>query len=154
MTGLVSFPGSGNTWTRNIIQQLTGIGTSSVYCDKILKTHGFPYECHKEKNKTVVVKTHLSKHLPMFKKIVLLIRNPYDAVFALANFNLSGHTGHASKKDLNKTVAVLFENHLNWYIKLTENITRTFKRPVYILQYEKLKMDLSTELKKLAIFLG
>lgn len=154
MTGLVNFPGSGNTWTRHLIQQMTGIGTSSVYCDKILRTHGFPYECHKERNKTVVVKTHLSRHLSMFKKIILLIRNPYDAMFALANFNSSGHTSHASKNDLNNTVATLFEYHLNWYIKLTENITRTFKGPVYILQYEKLKIDLATELKKLAIFLG
>jgi hypothetical protein len=32
ITGLVSFPGSGNTWTRHLIQQMTG--TSIIYTFK------------------------------------------------------------------------------------------------------------------------
>ncbi|KAH3705598.1 hypothetical protein DPMN_080675 [Dreissena polymorpha] len=40
--GLVSFPGSGNTWVRHLLQQLTGIGTASVYCDGTLSRNGSP----------------------------------------------------------------------------------------------------------------
>ena len=33
--GLVSFPGSGNTWTRYLIESLTGVFTGSVYTASI-----------------------------------------------------------------------------------------------------------------------
>lgn len=39
---LVSFPGSGNTWVRGLLQQLTGICTGSVFCDIDLRRRGFP----------------------------------------------------------------------------------------------------------------
>lgn len=40
VTGLISFPGSGNTWLRYLIQQLSGIKTGSVYSDKELNRTG------------------------------------------------------------------------------------------------------------------
>ena len=41
-TALASFPGSGNTWLRYLLQQVTGIFTGSVYDDLYLKNNGFP----------------------------------------------------------------------------------------------------------------
>ena len=41
-TLLVSFPGSGNTWVRGLLQQLTGICTGSVFGDIDLRRRGFP----------------------------------------------------------------------------------------------------------------
>ena len=41
VTALVSLPGSGNTWMRQIIEEATGIYTGSVYCDIPLKKSGF-----------------------------------------------------------------------------------------------------------------
>lgn len=41
-TALASFPGSGNTWLRYLLQQVTGILTGSVYNDLFLKNNGFP----------------------------------------------------------------------------------------------------------------
>ena len=37
VTALVSFPGSGNTWLRYLLEQATGIYTGSIYCDHSLK---------------------------------------------------------------------------------------------------------------------
>ena len=37
IVGLVSTPGSGNTWLRHLLEQATGIFTGSVYCDNSLK---------------------------------------------------------------------------------------------------------------------
>ena len=37
IVGLVSAPGSGNTWLRHLLEQATGIFTGSVYCDSSLK---------------------------------------------------------------------------------------------------------------------
>ena len=55
--GIVSFPGSGNTWVRYLLQQMTGILTGSVYQDGDLRRNGFKGEYHKS-GKVLVVKTH------------------------------------------------------------------------------------------------
>ena len=39
---LASFPGSGNTWVRYLLQQATGIITGSIYKDHALLRNGFP----------------------------------------------------------------------------------------------------------------
>ena len=39
---LASFPGSGNTWVRYLLQQATGIITGSIYKDRALLRNGFP----------------------------------------------------------------------------------------------------------------
>ena len=38
---LTSFPGSGNTWTRLLIEDVTGYFTGSVYWDQSLYDGGF-----------------------------------------------------------------------------------------------------------------
>ena len=43
-TLLISFPGSGNTWFRGLLQQATGVCTGSHKCDGDLRRHGFPGE--------------------------------------------------------------------------------------------------------------
>ena len=43
-TLLVSFPGSGNTWLRGLLQQVTGVCTGSHWCDMDLRRRGFPGE--------------------------------------------------------------------------------------------------------------
>ncbi len=40
-TFLMSYPGSGNTWVRGLLEQATGICTGAVYCDGNLKNGGF-----------------------------------------------------------------------------------------------------------------
>ncbi len=40
-TFLMSYPGSGNTWVRGLLEQATGICTGSDYCDGNLKRGGF-----------------------------------------------------------------------------------------------------------------
>ena len=39
---LASFPGSGNTWLRYLLQQSTGIITGSIYKDQALLKNGYP----------------------------------------------------------------------------------------------------------------
>ena len=41
LTALVSFPGSGNTWVRQLLEEVTGVYTGSIYCDSVLKISGF-----------------------------------------------------------------------------------------------------------------
>ena len=39
--GLVSFPGSENTWVRGLLEQVTGYCTGSIYSDMGLLEKGF-----------------------------------------------------------------------------------------------------------------
>ena len=59
ITGLLSFPGSGNTWLRYLIQKTTGILTGSVYNDKRLRNNGFPGE-HLSDGTVIAIKSHLN----------------------------------------------------------------------------------------------
>jgi len=70
-----------------------GFGTSSVYCDGALRSKGFPFECYRKYNQVIAVKTHKAEDERLFKKVVLLIRNPYDALLTYAMFKRGGHTG-------------------------------------------------------------
>lgn len=54
---LASYPGSGNTWVRGLLQRATGVCTGSVYCDSWLRTHGFPAEGVRS-GAVLVTKTH------------------------------------------------------------------------------------------------
>ena len=46
VVALASFPGSGNTWLRYLLQQATGIITGSIYKDHALLRNGFPGTCY------------------------------------------------------------------------------------------------------------
>lgn len=57
VTMLASFPGSGNTWIRYVLERVTGIYTGSVYNASLLKNNGFPGEDRSD-GTVSVVKTH------------------------------------------------------------------------------------------------
>lgn len=108
ITALVSFPGSGNTWMRYLIEQATGVFTGSVYCDRELKVV-HPGE-HVNSANVIVVKTHQAEAtlVPIsaamlgrnhFNQAIFLLRNPFDALVSEANRRWGGysHTGIASE---------------------------------------------------------
>ncbi|KAL4237963.1 hypothetical protein ACF0H5_002673 [Mactra antiquata] len=153
ITGLSSFPGSGNTWTRHLIQQMTGLATSSEYCDRSLLNNGFPYECSTDRSHMIVVKTHETKHYHSFQKLVLLIRNPYDALLSMFHITEAGHTGKPDIEKLKQRCDKLFDQLVTWFISLIGNTINEFRGPVYVIQYDELKRNMKEELKKLAVFL-
>lgn len=66
-----------------------------MYCDNLLRKHGFPYECYRQKNRTIIVKTHQPGMAELklgpwnqtavslnFYQAIVLIRNPYDFIVA------------------------------------------------------------------------
>ena len=95
LVALVSFHGSGNTWVRHLVEQATGIFTGSIYCDPGLKVI-FPGESVVSGN-VVAIKTHQSDTVELpddikkfsgktnFDKVILIVRNPYDALVSEAN---------------------------------------------------------------------
>jgi hypothetical protein len=89
---LASFPGSGNTWLRYLLEQATGIYTGSVYADDVLVEHNFTDRI--VNSSVLVVKTHLTNY-GTFGKAVLLIRDPMKAILADFNRINAGHVGLA-----------------------------------------------------------
>ena len=83
-TLLVSFPGSGNSWVRQLLEAATGIYTGSDRdCDVDYIEAGMLGEGIVS-DSVIAVKFHLGP-LPenwTFKKIIYLIRNPYDTFVA------------------------------------------------------------------------
>jgi hypothetical protein len=100
---LATYPRSGNHWMRYLIEEATGIATSSVYCDPdpehLLSSFPWGGFCvdggyegsrrYPQENELVVVKTHfpvaLLSHfdrLP-YKKAIRILRNPIDSFYSL-----------------------------------------------------------------------
>ena len=99
---LASFPGSGNTWVRGLLQDITGICTGGVHCDTVLMRNGYPGE-YIRSGVVLVVKTHQIdprwtgvhydkppplgyfrelKDIPVYSSAIFLVRNPFDALVA------------------------------------------------------------------------
>ncbi|GAA99330.1 uncharacterized protein L969DRAFT_619488 [Mixia osmundae IAM 14324] len=100
-----SFPRSGNTYVRSLVERASGYQTSSIYCDRPLaKTfHG---ECDSLADNTYFVKSHypwgrdlpesanVSEHWQAFDRNMRIIRNPLDVIYSFYNFQQTkSHTG-------------------------------------------------------------
>lgn len=102
-TALASFPRSGNTWTRIVLQEMTGVVSGSVYHDKlapeplseipgtedvfIVKTHKDSLQFHVRQSGA----REESSEVATFDAVILLVRNPFDAVMSDLNHSFS-HT--------------------------------------------------------------
>lgn len=100
--GLASYPGSGNTWVRGLLQKITGLCIGGVYCDVELRKNGYPGESIRS-GIAFMVKSHQvdprwnwvkyssdqpftyfqeSSHVPIFSGGVFILRNPFHAMVA------------------------------------------------------------------------
>ena len=97
VTALVSYPRSGNTWLRTLVEKSTGYRTSSIYCDRYL--YLFQSECNHQN--PFLIKTHATDvhaatrgKLGYYDQFIHLVRNPFDVILSYYQFqNSSGdHT--------------------------------------------------------------
>ena len=85
---LASYPGSGNTWGRLLLEELTGIYTGSTYCDDKLFYSGMFGEGVQDES-IIAIKTH--KPLKFINPdqgdfVVFLVRNPYHAILSRLSY--------------------------------------------------------------------
>lgn len=121
IVGLASYPSSGNTWLRYLIEGATGYFTGSMYNDVAIAHKGYYGEgIAYDSGMTVAIKSHgfttgnyslavatgkLSKeerqqhnHITELNSTaILLIRNPFKAIIGHRNLDEGGHTGHAKE---------------------------------------------------------
>ena len=84
MVGLSSFPGSGNSWVRQLLETSTGVFTGSVYCDKSYVHAGMVGEGIRSEF-VVAVKCHRCRRARTFEqlsKLIYVVRNPFDAILS------------------------------------------------------------------------
>ena len=88
VVALGSFPGSGNSWVRQLLESATGIYTGAVYCDKSYIEKGMIGEGVTTEN-VITVKSHASpkiaKQVINHDKAIYIVRNPFGSI--LANYN-------------------------------------------------------------------
>lgn len=154
---LASFPGSGNTWFRHLIEYVSGIASTSVYCGVVRET--FFAECKRDKSKTIVIKTHrlaTNESIDKFDKAILIIRNPYDAILAEFNRRHANKTSAADREEFDKGAWTDRAGDImprKWKEHVVSWITQ-YTGPLHIVFYEKMKSNLYEELYGIAKFLG
>ncbi|CAG9559437.1 unnamed protein product [Danaus chrysippus] len=161
VVALVSYPGSGNTWLRYLLQQATGVVTGSIYMDYGLRMHGFPAE-NVTDGSVLVVKTHEAPPLESdkFKSAILLIRNPRDAILADFNRLHKGHVGTAPKSAFKKNKykksdwSTYVFHQLSVWESLHNLWLTNFSGPVHVLFYELLVQDTRNNLSGVLDFIN
>lgn len=95
IVALASFPGSGNSWVRQLIEKATGIYTGAVYCDFSYVEAGMIGEGITTGN-VIVIKTHTSPWHMKFAKSVYILRNPFGAIVSEWTRRITPHTRYKS----------------------------------------------------------
>ena len=78
---LASFPGSGNTWSRLLLEETTGVYTGSVYCDTQLLRSGH-YGEGINSSHVIAVKSHTRFKPADVRGIIYIVRNPFHAILS------------------------------------------------------------------------
>jgi hypothetical protein len=108
LVALASFPGSGNTWVRILLEKSTRLRTGSEYYDRALVRAGLVAEGAEYMHRTTCFKTHYplqwgsnsQQKAPTFKRFVWVIRHPLDAALSYASYSLSAsRTAHNNAVD-------------------------------------------------------
>ena len=148
---LASFPGSGNTWTRLLLEELTGYYTGSVYNDPTLLCTGMLGEV-KDGTSVVAVKTHVFQK--KWNKVIYLFRNPFHSIFSYYTWDtFRDHTTSFKTDDIR--VPTLKFNRYFWLWQQIWNhyiFSNNFK--LLLLDYQLLQTNLEAELRKMVEFLG
>ena len=159
-TGLVSVPGSGNTWVRHLLELSSGILTGSVYTDdEELKKGGFAGEGITN-GSVIAVKDHEVFKRPYDRiRYVAIIRHPLHSGLSEFNRENTGdnHMGHANMSVFMRD----YDPFTKWYMKEYEAFMNGLVKmknhsadQLCILQYEKLVEDVVKELRPCMEFLG
>ncbi|XP_058445632.1 WSCD family member AAEL009094 [Malaya genurostris] len=158
LTALVSFPGSGNTWLRYLLQQATGILTGSVYKDYGLLKSGFPAE-NVANSSVLVIKTHEwgPNAWAPYGKAILLIRDPKKAILAEFNRQSGGHVGFASPDRYRRTKGrywTQFVKNKLWAWEQTNlSWAKNFTGEVKLVFYDELVENVEGTLRSILRFL-
>lgn len=170
---LASFPSSGNTWIRYLIEGATGIFTGSLYDDTSLtrkgmygegiiydsgmtilqKSHGYTTgDAMKVSHQERLNQNHLDE---LNHQGVIVIRNPFKALISHRHLDVGGHTGYAPKAHflgrgwaefVTLKTGLWKDFYVDW-LTLSEPVN------IHVTYYEHLKTDPVGEMEKILHYL-
>ncbi len=159
-TFLVSYPSSGSTWLRHLIQQATGFYTGSQYMDRDLKGKGFLGEGIWD-DSCLTIKTHypyITDSLPLVPThAILLIRKPLEAFKSEFHRAITrNHTGVVkfieTRIEKSKWNTYLHTNLTAWDMLYSYWLMKEGVK-IHVIQYENLVRNMKGELKTVLQFL-
>ncbi|XP_042224804.1 WSC domain-containing protein 1-like [Homarus americanus] len=171
---LMSYPCSGNSWLRYLLEGATGFFTGSLYKEKPLYEGGLLGEMEEVwSERTLVQKTHgvmfhslerndLSErynHINSSLPSILLLRNPVRAIVSSWFLLLqSGSNRHKAQVDPSTFNTNLFRFYVDQAVSLWEEMATDrllwSSKPVYVLHYEHLLQNTTHQLRRLLHFLS
>ncbi|CAL4168110.1 unnamed protein product, partial [Meganyctiphanes norvegica] len=158
---LASYPRSGNSWTRYLIEGATGIYTNSIYRDGTMVKLGYYGESEEvDTGRCVVTKTHRSweqgqdQHVPT----ILLIRNPAKSILSFWNFKKAPMKNKYFFSADNRTYASQeFRGFVKKNIKVWRQVTESrllWSRQLLVVLYEELQQNPVIQVRRILNFLG
>ncbi|XP_070547644.1 sialate:O-sulfotransferase 2-like [Ptychodera flava] len=158
---LLSFPGSGNTWARHLLELVSGIYTGSASHKKLLYEAGFLGQMDNgDSGRVIAVKTH--RYQPnmsqRYHAIIFLIRNPYGAISAEYNRQHSGKTSFepwseemVGREEFAVSIRTLLKSWSTLALKTLSNYT---ERPLLVVHYEDLVDHTAEQMHTILRFLN
>ena len=133
---LASFPRSGNTWLRALVEEATGELSGSVYNDNIMPRG----------REGVIVKTHeLDSH--QYTHAIHILRNPFDAIESYFHW----------KRDIAGKKKISWDEHIKQSVTEWHNHTQHWLHTnchVYRIRYEEFREDPTNKLSSILLWLG
>lgn len=161
-TYLVSYPCSGNTWTRTVLQGVLQIHSGSVFNDKSLQAIGLLGEGVTDPRRVLPIKTHypvVGKHKPYARNLVI-VRAPLHAT--LSYTILQNTAGHADELSLSE-LTVKFDAGMADHLSRWRTAAETWKncapsRPIgdcHVVRFEDIVADTrAAYLREILPYLG
>lgn len=167
-TILVSYPRSGNTLLRSLLERTTGIVTGSdtrpdrSLSRELAEVHHMVGEGVIHPSQVAFVKTHWPERTGLgaflAKRAVLVVRNPYDAIDSYWNLN-------ATKTHTKTVTDEVYQRFSGKFERLVRNEIGVWMRfhdywihqgarsiPVLVVRYEDLVQDPSSQLRRILNF--
>lgn len=135
-TALASFPRSGNTWVRFLLEKAVGQLCGSIYKDRIMPRTG----------DGLAIKTH-ALDSKKYDRAIHILRNPFDVIESYYHWKLN--VAEQKDVDWNKHVR---ETTREWR-EHTEHWSNT-RYSVHRARYEDLKARTADELARMVTWLG
>lgn len=165
-TLLVSYPRSGNTLVRTLLERTTGIVTGSDtrpdrgLSRELAEQHSLVGEGISQPNLVSFVKTHWPERTGNAqytgKRAVLLVRNPFDAIDSYWNMNATkSHTRSLADEVYNRfrdKFGRLVRNEIQIWIKFLDFWMTESGVPVLIVRFEDLVENTERELSRILRF--
>jgi len=136
---LASYPRSGNTWIRDLLESATGRQTGSIYPLD-------PVNTGRPRGRGLVIKTHEPDSCH-YAKAIHLVRDPFDAITSFYNY----------RRDVEGYLTLTWSAHLPWATRKWRRHTEHWlnaRCPTLLMRYEQLKERPAEQLRRALDWLG